>query len=463
MLRFLGAAGNVTGSRFLLESGGRRVLVECGLNQEREFAGRNWDPFPVDPRSIDAVILTHAHLDHSGYLPRLVRDGFSGPAWCTPATADLAAIVLADAARIAVEDADFKRRRHQREGRRGPHPEVPLYTPVDARRAVALLRTAGYHAPWEVVPGIRAEFRDAGHILGSAVLTLHVTTPAGERVITFSGDLGRGANPMLRDPEPPPRSDYLVVESTYGDREHPDEDVASQLADVINAAAEARGNVVIPAFAIGRTQDVLFHLRHLLRDRRIPRLLVFVDSPMATSVTQLHRRHLEALAPAFAQEFRGRSSPFEFPGLTYIRSVEASKAINRVAGTAVIIAGAGMCNGGRVKHHLAANITRPESTILFVGYQAHGTLGRRIVDGDDPVRILGQEWPVRARVASIEGFSAHAGRRELLRWVQSAPAPAPRVLVVHGEDAASAALAAALRRRRVKASVPAYGERVTLA
>ncbi|MFN8584751.1 MAG: MBL fold metallo-hydrolase [Dehalococcoidia bacterium] len=445
-----------------METSESRVLVECGLNQEREFAERNWDPFPVDPRSIDAVVLTHAHLDHSGYLPRLARAGFSGPVWCTPATADLASIVLADAARIAVEDADYKRRRHEREGRRGPHPETPLYTPVDVRRAVALLRTIGYHTPWTVAPGIRAEFRDAGHILGSAILTLRVASEAGERVITFSGDLGRGANPMLRDPEPPPRSDYLVVESTYGDRDHPDEDVARELERVINETVEAGGNVVIPAFAIGRTQDVLYHLRRLLLERRIPRLLVFVDSPMATSVTQLHRRHLEALAPAFAEQFRGRSSPFEFPGLTFVRSVETSKAINRVAGTAVIIAGAGMCNGGRIKHHLVANITRPESTVLFVGYQAGGTLGRHIVDGDSTVRILGEEWPVRARIASIDGFSAHADRGELLRWVQSAPAPAPRVFVVHGEDEASGAFAATLRRRRIKATVAAFGETVTL-
>lgn len=438
------------------------VLVECGLNQEREFADRNWDPFPVDPRSIDAVILTHAHLDHSGYLPRLVRAGFSGPVWCTPATADLAGIVLADAARIAVEDADFKRRRHEREGRRGPHPEVPLYTPVDVRRAVALLRTVGYHAPWDLGPGLRAEFRDAGHILGSATLTLTIGAEGRDRVITFSGDLGRGANPMLRDPEPPPRSDYLVVESTYGDREHPDEDVARELERVINDTVKAGGNVVIPAFAIGRTQDVLYHLRRLLLERRIPRLLVFVDSPMATSVTQLHRRHLEALAPAFADEFRGRSSPFEFPGLTFVRSVETSKAINRVAGTAVIIAGAGMCNGGRIKHHLVTNITRPESTILFVGYQASGTLGRHIVDGDDPVRILGEEWPVRARIESIDGFSAHAGRSELLRWVQRAPSPLPRVFVVHGEGEASEAFASTLRRRRLKATVARFGETVAL-
>lgn len=458
----MGAAGNVTGSRFLIESGGQRVLVECGLNQEREFADRNWEPFPVDPASVDAVILTHAHLDHSGYLPKFVRDGFSGPVWCTSATADLAEIVLADAARIAVEDADFKRRRHQREGRRGPYPEVPLYTPQDARRAVALFRPVGYHHEWQVAPGIRAEFHDAGHILGSATLTLHVATEGRERVVTFSGDLGRGDNPMLRDPEPPPRSDYLVVESTYGDREHPDEDIATQLADIINATVEAGGNIVIPAFAIGRTQDVLYHVRRLIEQRRIPRLLVFVDSPMATSVTQLHRRHLEALAPAFAEEFRGRRSPFEFPGLTYIRTPDASKAINRVAGSAVIIAGAGMCNGGRIKHHLVSNIARPESTVLFVGYQARGTLGRRIVEGDDSVRILGQEWPVRARIASIDGFSAHADRSELLRWVRSAPSPAPRVFVVHGEDEAADSFAAELRRRRVRATVAAFGETVSL-
>jgi len=460
-LTFLGAAGNVTGSRFLLEVGGHRVLIDCGLYQEREFASRNWDRFAVEPSTIDAVVLTHAHLDHSGYLPRLVRDGFTGPAWCTPATADLAEILFNDAARINVEDARFKKRRHQREGRRGPHPEVPLYTVADARRAIGQLRGVEYHRSWEVAPGVRAEFRDAGHILGSATLTLHVPGAGGQRTITFSGDLGRANQPPLLDPEPLVDSDYVVVESTYGDRRHEDVDVAAQLEEIVNSTVAAGGNIVIPAFAIGRTQDVLLHLKRLIEAGRIPRLLVFLDSPMATSVTSLFRRHRALLDPEFAQEFRGRQSPFDFPGLHFVRSVEESKAINHLGGSAVVIAGAGMCNGGRIKHHLVSNIGRPESTIAFVGYQARGTLGRRIVDGDNPVRILGPERDVRARIANVRGFSAHADQAGLLRWLESGRRPG-QVLVVHGEAEASASFASTVHARGLDVTVPAFGQRVEI-
>ncbi len=461
-LTFLGATGTVTGSRFLLEVQGRRILIECGLYQEREFAARNWDGFPVDPRSIDAVVLTHAHLDHSGYLPRLVQAGFAGPVWCTPATASLAEILWLDAARIAVEDARFKKRRHEREGRRGPHPELPLYTVADARRAIGLLRTADYRQRWSVAPGVRAEFRDAGHILGSATLTLRVRARGGERSITFSGDLGRTSEPPLHDPEPLAAPDYVVVESTYGDRGHAPADVLGELEAVVNSTVAAGGNVVIPAFAVGRAQDVLLRRKTLIDSHRIPRLMVFVDSPMATSVTALYRQYRSLLDPELAAAFNGRRSPFEFPGLTYVRSVEASKAINRIAGSTVIIAGAGMCNGGRIKHHLVTNIGRPDSTILFVGYQAQGTLGRRIVDGDNPVRILGEQRDVRARIARIDGFSAHADRDDLLRWILASERRPKQLFVVHGEAAATESLVAALRERGLDAAAPEFGERVAL-
>ncbi|MEZ4502948.1 MAG: MBL fold metallo-hydrolase [Dehalococcoidia bacterium] len=460
-LTFLGAAGNVTGSRFLLEVNGYRLLIDCGLYQEREYASRNWDPFAVDPASIDAVLLTHAHLDHTGYFPRLVRDGFRGPAWCTPATADLAEILFNDAARINVEDARFKKRRHRREGRRGPHPEVPLYTTVDARRAIGLLRSVEYHRSWEVVPGVRAEFRDAGHILGSSSITLRVPGAEGERTITFSGDIGRSHQPPLLDPEPLVDSDYVVVESTYGDRQHEDGDPTAQLEEIVNSTVEAGGNIVIPAFAIGRTQDVLLNLKRLTEERRIPRLLTFLDSPMATSVTGLYRRHQHLLDPEFANEFRSRHSPFDFPGLDFVRSVEASKAINHLGGSAVIIAGAGMCNGGRIKHHLVSNIGRPESTIAFVGYQARGTLGRRIVDGDDPVRILGHQRDVRARIANVRGFSAHADQEGLQRWLESGTRPG-QVFVVHGEAEASRTFADLVSARGLEVTVPTFEQRIEI-
>lgn len=446
-IRFLGAAGSVTGSRFLIEAAGARVLVDCGLFQEREFVGRDWADFPVAPSSIDAVVLTHAHLDHTGYLPKLVRDGFRGPIYCTKATAEIATLLLEDAAHILEEDAENKRRRHAREGRRGPHAERPLYTTADARAVPSHFSHVRYGRRATISPGISAEFFDAGHILGSAIVRL--TLP--ECRVAFSGDLGRPrGGPILRAPADLPEAEAVVVESTYGDRLHPSGDVETRLQDAITDAVARGGNVVIPSFAVERAQDVLYHLGRLVASARIPRLMMFVDSPMATSVTRLFARHRALLAPDVAEAFARGDPPFEWPGLTFVRSVDQSKAINQIRGSAVIIAGAGMCNGGRVKHHLVANIGRPESTILFVGYQARGTLGRQIVTGESPVRILGRWHDVHARIESIDEFSAHADRAELLDWLTASPAasrPPRRVFVVHGEAKASAALAGALRER----------------
>ncbi len=458
LIRFLGAAGNVTGSRFLVETDAARVLVDCGLYQEREFAGRNWDPFPVDPRSIDAVVLTHAHLDHSGYLPRLVKEGFRGRIYCTPATAEIAEVLLIDAGHIQEEDADFKRRRHEREGRRGPHPEVPLYTARDARQVARRFQRLRYGHRQRVARGVSAELVTAGHILGSAIVRLDFEGGS----VVFSGDLGRPHQPLLPDPAPPPDADALVMESTYGDRLHPRGDIEERLQGIVLDTVRRGGNVVIPSFAVERAQEVLFHLGRLVRTARIPQLITFVDSPMATSVTQIFERYRGLLAPQAAEGFRGGDSPFEFPGLTFVRRVEQSKAINQIRGTAVIIAGAGMCNGGRIKHHLVTNIERPESTILFVGYQAHGTLGRHIVQGERPVRILGRQYDVRARIEQVQEFSAHADRDELVAWARSGRWP-QRIFVVHGEAEASHALAAALREGGAGRVVePEYGDAVTL-
>ncbi|MEX2229238.1 MAG: MBL fold metallo-hydrolase, partial [Dehalococcoidia bacterium] len=461
--RFLGAAGSVTGSRFLVEAAGSRVLVDCGLFQERQFADRDWADFPVAPSSIDAVVLTHAHLDHTGYLPKLVRDGFRGRIFCTKPTAEIAAILLEDAAHILEEDAAGRRRRHDREGRRGPHDERPLYTVRDARAVPAHFSHVRYRRRAAIVPGVTAEFFDAGHILGSAILRLTL----GDCRVVFSGDLGRsGGGPILQRPADLPEAEAVVVESTYGDRLHPAGDVETRLQDAIAGAVARGGNVVIPSFAVERAQDVLYHLGRLVAAARIPRLMIFVDSPMATSVTQLFARHRDLLAPAIADAFARGDSPFEWPGLTFVHSVEQSKAINQIRGSAVIIAGAGMCNGGRVKHHLAANIGRAESTILFVGYQAQGTLGRQIVDGESPVRILGRWYDVRARIERVDEFSAHADRSELIDWLTASPTatqPPRRVFVVHGEAAASAALADALRARLPSEVIEArYGERVAI-
>jgi metallo-beta-lactamase family protein len=465
-LRFLGAARNVTGSRFLLEDDGTRLLVDCGLYQEREFLGRNWEPFAIPADSIDAVLLTHAHLDHSGYLPRLVRDGFRGPIYTTAATAETAAILLKDAGRIAEEDASKKRRRHRREGRRGPHPEVPLYTAADAQRVTPLYSTVDYRNTVKLTRHIRAEFRDAGHILGAASVLVTVRgrgRRGGSTSVLFSGDLGRAGRPLLRDPDPFPSADYVVVESTYGDRSHEEPAVADELARIVNQTVQRGGNVVIPSFAVGRAQELLFHLKRLTEEKRIPSLMTFVDSPMATSVTSLFRRHQGLLDPEFAREFRGRRSAFDFPGLNFVRTVEKSKAINQIRGTSVIIAGSGMCTGGRIKHHLIANIGRAESTILFVGYQAQGTLGRRILRGDAPVRILGQDREVLARIEVLNGLSAHGDSDDMLEWLGALHAAPRRVFVVHGEERSSATFSRAIDKRfGWPVSVPDFGETVSL-
>ena len=464
-LTFLGAAQNVTGSRYLLECGGTRVLIDCGLYQEREHLARNWDPFPVPPASIDTVLLTHAHVDHCGYLPRLVRDGFRGRIVATQVTAEIAAVVLADSAKLQVEDAAFKKKRHARERRSGPHPEVPLYTPEDVETTLPLFEPAAYGAEIRLGGGLSARFRDAGHILGSASVLVSCGRGAGGRRLVFSGDVGRWDKPLLNDPEPAPDADWLVVESTYGDRVHDHgAPIKDRLAAVIKETRRRRGNIIVPSFALERTQEVLWYLAELLAEDRIQHLMVFVDSPMAVRVTDIFERHPEVLDPPMRALLARRSSPFRFPGLKMIRTVDESKSINHISGTVMVIAGSGMCTGGRVKHHLEANLGRPESTVLFVGYQAVGTLGRQLQDGSPEVRLFGKMRPVRARVESIPGFSAHADRDELTRWLSGVQRAPRRVFVTHGEPEAAAAFARHLGERfGWEATVPRYGETVTLA
>jgi metallo-beta-lactamase family protein len=463
-ISFLGAAGNVTGSRFLVQADGARVLVDCGMYQERAYASRNWDPFPVSPDTIDAVVLTHAHLDHSGYIPRLVREGFRGRIYCTQATADIAEVILEDSARIQEEDAAYKKKRHEREGRKGPHPEVPLYTTEDVARAMTHFSPIPYHRKTYVSDSLVFELRDAGHILGSATVRMEAGQKGQKRVIVFSGDMGRAHRPVLLDPERYDRADYVVIESTYGDRLHNHgADIEQQLADVINATVKRGGNVVIPSFAVERAQEVLYHLKRLMDSKRIPRMLTFLDSPMAQDVTRLFSSHTDLLDANLAAAFRSGNSPFNFPGLHMVRSVDESKAINSIRGGAIVIAGAGMCNGGRIKHHLVNNISRPDSTVLFVGYQAVGTLGREIVNGRDPVRILGESHDVRAKIESIQGFSAHADRDELMGWLTSLEAPPRGVFLVHGEDEALHAFEQHIEQRTGwKVTIPSYGDIIPL-
>ncbi|MHB1132419.1 MAG: MBL fold metallo-hydrolase RNA specificity domain-containing protein [Chloroflexota bacterium] len=463
-LRFLGAARNVTGSAYLVEAPGIRILVDCGLYQERELQSRNWAPFPAEPESIDAVFLTHAHLDHCGLLPKLTRDGFRGPVYCTAATAEIAEIMLLDSAHLQEQDADFKRRRHVREGRKGPYPEVPLYTTADVEACLPLFSPVGYGEEFKVGGGAWATFLDAGHVLGSGIVKFRLAEGSASRTIVFSGDLGRWDKAVMHDPTLVKEADYVVVESTYGDRLHESaENVEGELAAIIKTTVQAQGNVVIPSFALERAQEVLYHLNGLVGKKSLPRLPVFLDSPMAARVTDVYERYPRLMDEDTAKLIRHGDEPFDFPGLSLVATAEESKAINRLDRSAVIIAGSGMCTGGRVKHHLVNNIGRPESTILFVGYQAVGTLGRQIVDGAEQVRILGEMYPVRARVARIDGLSAHADRDELLRWL-SGLARAPRqIFVVHGEQRASTSFASYVHSKTGwQTHVPRYLEQVAI-
>jgi metallo-beta-lactamase family protein len=433
-LSFLGAARNVTGSKYLLEANGARILVDCGLYQEREFRGRNWEAFPVQPDTIDAVLLTHAHIDHCGLLPRLVREGFNGKIYGTVATNEITEIMLLDSAKLQQEDAEFKKKRHQREGRKGPFPEVPLYTTDDAESVFPLFSGMQYERTLALGDGIEVSFHEAGHVLGSSIIKIVVRQGSERRIILFSGDIGSRNKPILRDRATFEKADYIVIESTYGDRLHEKpEDIGNSLAEIINSTYKLGGNIVVPSFALERAQEILYYLNELRYENRIPPLTVFVDSPMTNSITEVFKRHPELYDREMAELMKQHKSPFDFPGLKMVGTVEESKEINNMAGTNMIIAGSGMCTGGRIKHHLVSNLSKRESTILFVGYQAVGTLGRYLVDGAKNVRILGQEHHIRARVTQIQGFSAHADRDGLMRWLSGFKKDPRHLFVTHGE------------------------------
>jgi metallo-beta-lactamase family protein len=463
-ISFFGAARNVTGSRYLLECNGSRLLIDCGLYQEREYRERNWLDFPVSPKSIDAVLLTHAHLDHSGYVPKLAKDGFSGKVYCTGATADIAKIALLDSAHVMTEDAKYKKKRHDKEGRKGKYPEVPLYTEEDALNCSRLFSPVKYGESVEIADGIEAVYSDAGHILGSSMIQVKARVDGNVRTFLFSGDVGRWDKPILKDPTFFEEADYIVVESTYGDRHHEDpKDIEEMLAEVINTTRRAGGNIVIPSFAIERAQEVLYHLNTLLLEKRIPPIMVFMDSPMAIRVTEVFKRHPKLYDDEMIELVEDGHSPFDFKCLKTSVTVDDSKAINYIRGTVIVIAGSGMCTGGRIKHHLLNNISRPESTVLFVGYQAGGTLGREIVEGNKQVRIFGQMRPVKAKIREIQGFSAHADRDELLRWLSSVKKDPRHVFVTHGEEKPAKSFAKLLHKEYDwKTSVPAYGDAIEL-
>ncbi len=462
-LHFLGANRQVTGSRYCLETDSTRVMIDCGMFQEREFLDRNWAPSPLPAGSIDALLLTHVHIDHCGLLPRLAGEGFQSPIYATRPSAELLGLMLRDAAEIQEENAAYKLRRHEKEKRKGPHPVEPLYTQEDVDLVLPLVQPVNYGKSQPVGRGVTARFHDAGHILGSAYVEVQVGEGEERQCVLFSGDLGQHGKPLVRDPAPPPAADYLILESTYGDRTHAEAgDIASQLAEIVNRTARRGGNVVIPTFAVERAQELLYFIGGLIHEHRIPQIPVYLDSPMAVDVTAVFLQFRDCFDKETWELLRKGGTPFSFPGLNFSRTVEQSRAINKVRTPCIIMATSGMCNAGRIKHHLRQNLGRPESTVLFVGYQGHGTLGRQIVDGAERVRIHGREYTVRAEIARIYGFSGHADRTGLLNWVAALPRRPKHIFLTHGELQAAEALRNTLVEQGHTVSIPRYGETVEL-
>jgi metallo-beta-lactamase family protein len=456
-LRFLGAAQTVTGSRFLIERDQDSVLVDCGLYQgAKRLRLRNWHPWPYDLRRQEAVVLTHAHIDHSGFLPRLFRLGYRNPVHCTEGTEALLRLLLPDAAHLQMEEAEYANRR----GYSKHHPAEPLYTDEDADGALGLLVPHSYDESFQAGSFLDASFHCAGHLLGSASVLLSWEADKGVRRMLVSGDLGKYGDPFMKEPDPPKTQlDYLLVESTYGNRERDDSNVKQQLADIVTTADRAGGVLVIPSFAVGRTQEVLFYLAGLERDGRIPNLNVYVDSPMAINATEIYARFRHDLNFQWPESGDALTTRH----LEFVRSPQDSMALNDIKSHAVIISASGMATGGRVLHHLRNRLPDERNTVMFAGFQVDGTRGRKLIDGADTIKLLGEEVPVRARVINFGGFSAHGDRDDLMRWVASLGRPPRRTFVVHGELVAANALAERLDERLGHAaSVPAIDSTVRL-
>lgn len=464
ILQFWGAAQTVTGSMHLVEADGHRLLLDCGMAQgRREEAKKLNSEFPFDPEKIDAVVLSHAHLDHSGKLPMLVKKGFSGSIFSTSATRDLCSAMLADSASLQEMDAKYVNRQNEKHGL----PFIkPLYTLHDVARTMRLFQTVEFQRPLEILPGIKMTFRNAGHILGSASVSLEIAEGRDKKKVTalaFTGDLGRKGAAVVKDPDIIDRADVLITESTYGGRDHgPMDEARKNLARVVRETANNGGLLIIPAFAVGRTQDVVYHLHDLMQSKEIPQMPVYVDSPLATNITEIFRAHPECFDEETEQLLMqdGGDDPFGFNMLRYTRSTEESKKLNNIRRPAIIISASGMCEGGRVLHHLRRNVGDPNTTVLFVGFQAENTLGRKLLRGDKTARIYGEEHEVRARMEKIDGYSAHADEGEMLDFINAIPNRPRHVFVVHGEPDATAAMATGLARLGIEdIAIPERGER----
>jgi metallo-beta-lactamase family protein len=442
-LRFLGAAGTVTGSRFMVRHGPGQTLVDCGLFQgPRSIRQRNWDPFPEDVSSIDRIVLTHAHIDHSGFLPRLVREGYAGPVWASSATCDLLALTLPDAGHLQEEEARWRNKK----GKTRHRPALPLFTEGDAREALDLLRPIPYDRVLDLDEETGLRLIRSGHILGSALVEFRWPDPGPQSTLLFSGDLGRPGQPILKDPAPVRSAGILVLESTYGNRTHPDMTPAEDLQRLIHQTVDRKGILLIPSFAIGRTQLLLYMLYELQQAGRIPILPLYIDSPMAISAVPLYCRHTEE-HDLTMRALTAEECPIRPRNLRMMRTVEQSKSLNDLAGPAIIISASGMATGGRIVHHLRRRLDDARNVVLFVGYQAQGTRGRYLQDGARQIKIYGGEIPVRARIETLSGLSAHADAEEILAWLEGFEVAPRMTYLVHGEPDSSRALAALIRER----------------
>ncbi len=457
-LSFMGAARIVTGSCYLLETAGKKLLVDCGMYQgTKDITRRNYEPFGFNPREISHLLLTHAHIDHSGLIPKLVKNGFRGRIIATPPTIDLVKIMLEDAATVNEEETHHENKRRQR---MGLPPRQPIYTLKDVKACFGLFKPLEYDREFDVANGIRMRFRNAGHILGSGILELWAREKGKETKIVFSGDLGQWDTPLVDNPTLIPDADYVLVESTYGNRLHGEVSTRGDLlSEAVKETFDRGGKLMIPSFAVERTQELLYYLHQLVRDREFPKEKIFLDSPLAINATKVFSKNMRYFSPRLREEF---SDPFEFKGLNFLRSAQESMTMNDYRAPCVIIAGNGMCSAGRIRHHLKHNLWKKQNTLLFVGYQAQGSLGRVILEGAEIVKMMGMEIAVNAQIRQIDSFSSHADSDELLKWMDGFERKPRKVFVIHGEEESSMGLAESLAKRGFETHVPVLGETVEL-